>query len=277
MNVFGGATRGMDEGPRGPRGFRGKDSSIVDFGTWMRHTVTNNLQVNDENGAFFIEYPDKDLVRPKGKGKDITEWVSRSRRGGNLVAKKPSSVIEKIEDYYETPDRYAMKFNKTHYQSLESPFLDGRYETCGFICITFRTSSEEDQVLMGGHDPSHRSPRMPASEIKVSGATEITIQIHDVKEIIQHSCKEWTTLFIEYNSDTKLSHFTYDVNGIMGSFTCPSIHGGTWSGFHLGCRWDGTDYLDGEIASVETYENEDTAAPLPDTLKNIVINNQTIS
>ena len=275
MNVFGGATRVMGEGPRGPRGFRGKDSSIVDFSTWLPRTVINNLQVNDEVGAFFIEYLDKDLLRPKGKGTDITQWISRSRTGGNLVAKKPSSVIEKIEDYSETPDRYAMKFNNTHYHAPESAFLFGMAGTCGFICITFRTNSEKDQVLIGGPDLSGRYPHIPSSEIKVSGATEITIQIHGVQEIIQHSCKEWTTLFIEYNSDEKLSHFTYDVNGIMGSFTCPSMRGAVKSGFHLGCRWNGTDYLDGEIVSVETYENWDTAAPLPDTLKKIVIDNQT--
>ena len=268
MNVFGGATRAMDEGPRGPRGFRGKDSSIVDFSTWLPHTVINNLQVNDENGAFFIENPDKDLIRQKDK--TITEWVSRSRRGGNLVAKKPSSDIEKIEHYFAT-ERYAMKFKKTHYQSPDSPFLGGGRLTCGFICITFRTNSEEEQVLMDGNGDS----RHPPCEIKLSGATEITIQIHDVKEIIQHACKKWTTLFIEYNSDRHLSHFTYDVNGIVGSFTSPSTPLERW-GFHLGCRWNETDYLDGEIASVETYETYNTAAPLPDTLKNIIIKNQRI-
>ena len=266
MNVFGGATRAMDEGPRGPRGFRGKDSSIVDFSTWLPNTLINNLQVNDESGAFFIENPDKDLIRQKN-GKTITEWVSRSRRGGNLVALEPSSEIEKID----FTDRYAMKFKKTHYKSQEGLFLGGGQDTCGFMCITFRTNSEDEQVLISGH---HHQLDKPPCEIRVSGATEITIQIHDVKEIIQHaSCKEWTTLFVEYNSDEKLSHFTYDVNGTVGSFTAPSCLFEIL-GYHLGCRGNGTNYLDGEIAAVETYENSNTAAPLPDTLKNIIINNQ---
>ena len=63
MNVFGGAASEgmMDEGPRGPRGFRGKDSTMNDFVTWLPQTVVNNLQFNDEKGAFFIEDPGRDL------------------------------------------------------------------------------------------------------------------------------------------------------------------------------------------------------------------------
>ena len=109
MNVFGGV-RSVNKGPRGPRGFRGKDGTMTDFGTWLPQTVVNNLQVNDEKGAFFIENPERDLIRKK---QVITEWVSRSkRRGRNFVAKQPSSEIELIEDFYDG-DRYAMKFKTT--------------------------------------------------------------------------------------------------------------------------------------------------------------------
>ena len=273
MNVFGGAASEgmMDAGPRGPRGFRGKDGTMNDFVTWLPQTVVNNLQVNDEEGAFFIEDPGRDLIRKK---QAITEWVSRSKRGGNFVAKQPSSEIELIEDYYEE-DRYAMKFKTTHYYSPELFLLPGASGSCGFMCITFRTYSEKEQVLICSV-PSI-APPSPASEIKISGANEITIQIHEVKEIIHHPCKGWTTLFIEYNSDNDLSHFTYDVNGIVGSFTTPIDHGAVESGIHLGCRWDNTNYLDGEITSVEMYENTNTSAPLPDTLKNVVIKNQKIN
>ena len=275
MNIFGGSTGTVvDKGPRGPRGVRGRDSSIVDLCTWLPHSVLDILQTNDENGAFFIENLDKDLVRPKGKGTDITQWVSRSRRGGNLVAKKPSSVIEEIEFLART--QYAMKFKTTHYLDAVSTFLQGRTDSCGFICITFRTNSEAEQVLMCQSSSSHhKPPPVVETEIRISGATEITIQVRGVKEIIQHSCKKWTTLFVEYNSDGELSHFTYDVNGIIGSFTAPSQTVETL-GFHLGCRFDETCYLDGQIASVETYDKSGTSAPLPDTLKSLVIENQKV-
>ena len=268
MNVFGGATRGMmDEGPRGPRGFRGRDSSMDDFSVWLPRTLVNSLQDNDENGAFFIENPEKDLVRDDKKL--ITQWVSRSRKGGNLISVKPASELEEIT-LPNDETRYAIKFKNMQYKCSRSSFLSDFPERCGFICITFRTNSEEDQVIICGN----KSPL----EIKISGATEITIQVSkNVKEIVQHSSlKEWTTLFLEYNSDKKTAHFTYDVNGTVGSFTSPVIWGAR-PGFYLGSRWDGTNFLDGEIASVEVYENKGTAAPLPDTLKNIVINNQKVS
>ena len=191
------------------------------------------------------------------------------------MAKKPSCEIEMIETPFDGV-RYAMKFKKNHYYCHGSYFIPPAPQSCGFICITFRTYSETEQVLIC-ESHSHRYPPITASEIKISGANEITIQIYDVKEIIHHPCKEWTTLFIEYNSDNHLSHFTYDVNGTVGSFTTPIVHGSEKSGVHLGCRWDNTNYLDGEIASVEMYENANTSAPLPDTLKNMVIKNQKIN
>ena len=117
MNVFGGAASGgmMESGPRGPCGFRGKDSSMNDFGTWLPQTIINNLQVNDEKGTFFIENPEKDLIRKK---QVIAEWVSRSERGGNFVTKKyPSTEIERIEDFFDV-DRYAMKLNSKQHTTF---------------------------------------------------------------------------------------------------------------------------------------------------------------
>lgn len=270
MNVFGGGSSLLDKGPRGPPGVKGRDGSIVDLCTWMPNTILRSLHENDESGAFFIENLDEDIIRSVGK--DITQWVSRSVRGGNMIAKKASKDIEKIEDYYDT-DRYALKFKTTHYHASQSPFLSSGIGTCGFICISFRTDSESEQVLLSGPDPSHHRPPIPASEIKISGSTEITIQIHNVKEIIQYPLKGWITLFVEFNADDKLSHFTYDVNGTMGSFTAPS-YSHAKLGLHLGCRYDEASYFDGQIASLETYSNYTNGTPLPDSLKHIVIQNQ---
>ena len=193
MNIFGGATGSMvDKGPRGPRGARGRDSSIGDFCTWLSHSVVNILQTNDESGAFFIENLDKDIVRPKGEGTDITQWVSRSRRGGNLVAKKASNAIEEVQSAFDLTTRYAMKFKTTHYHVAGTQFLGAGRGTCGFICITFRTDSEAEQVIMSATTSSH--PPTVETEIRINGATEIAIQVHGVTEIVQHACKKWTTL-----------------------------------------------------------------------------------
>lgn len=285
MNIFGGASGSLiDKGPRGPRGYRGKDSSLIELCTWLPMTVLENLQKSDECGAFFIQNLEKDIIRSKGiddnyvdvdgGGKPITQWVSRSKQGGNLVAKKASSELEEVQ--YGIQSGYAMTFKTTHYENKGASFLPASKGNSGFICITFRTHSERhDQVLISGLDPKKHQflPRL----IKVS-SIDITIQIGKATEIIQNECKEWTTLFIEYNSDDFLTHFTYDVNDgdIIGSFTCPNDILVT-PGFNLGCKWDETEYLDGQIASVELYDNYDAmnaGVPLPNSLKHLVTSNQ---
>ena len=48
MNVFGGARSRGGKGPRGPRGFPGKDSSINDFCTWLPNTILKQLEEHEE-------------------------------------------------------------------------------------------------------------------------------------------------------------------------------------------------------------------------------------
>ena len=156
----------MEEGPRGPRGFRGRDSSMSDFCTWLPGTVISNLQANDENGAFFIQNPETDLIRDDKKA--ITQWVSRSRSGGNLIASKPANKLETIHSTLDQKERYAMKFKNTQYKYHGSMFLARDYRNVWLYLHHF-SYSEEEQVLASGY--KSRSP--PGSEIKISGATEI--------------------------------------------------------------------------------------------------------
>ena len=86
MNVFGGSTS-LGKAVRGPRGFRGKDGSIIALCNWIPKPVLKSLQENDEKCCFTITDPKKDV---KTKGADITEWISRSSAGMNLLAEKPS-------------------------------------------------------------------------------------------------------------------------------------------------------------------------------------------
>ena len=275
MNVFGGGASGssMEKGPRGPRGYRGKDGSLTELCTWLPESVIDNLRKNEESGAFFIQNLEKDIIRSKGEngaaaaGTPITQWISRSKKGGNLVAKKAASELEEIETMGTSG--YAMSFKTNHYENRQSSFLTPQDKITGFICITFRTQSDrQDQVLISGPDPGNE--RAVIRLIKVS-QTDIMIQIGEVTEHIQISCKDWTTLFIEYNDDGDLTHFTYEVEGIIGSFTAPSPITLT-QGFNLGCKWHETEYFEGQIASVEFYDNyEAKGTPLPDVLKNLVI------
>ena len=88
----------MGNAIRGPRGFRGKDGSIIDLCNWLPKTVLKNLQENDEKCCFFITDPKKDLKRER-EGADITKWISHSNAGMSLVAEKPSREIEELLEY----------------------------------------------------------------------------------------------------------------------------------------------------------------------------------
>ena len=259
MNVFGGV-RSVNKGPRGPRGFRGKDSSIIDFCTWMPKTILKNLQTHDERGCFFIQNLESDLDR---KGKRIQKWISRSLPGLNLIADIPSSEIEQLED------RYVLNFQKTRYSSEELAILPNFPNMYGFFCITFRVTTDDEQVVISDYQERQDG----YCEIRVT-ANEIILHLHHTTEIIQHSCKNWTTLFIEYNTDEKVAHYRFNVNGVTGSFvgkTSRDIH----AGFALGSRWDDSYFLNGQMASLEMYWIPSSAS-LPEPVKEVIIKNQNI-
>ena len=260
MNVFGGAT-GMNFGPRGPRGIRGKDGSFIDFCNWLPQSLIGNLQSYDEKCCFIIRNPEKDLLR---KGSEIKEWISRSHFNLNLVAEKASSDIEQILE-----NRYVINFKKNRYTSNLLTLIENTPQTYGFLCVTFRVTADKDQVVLSNYQEHHER----YCEIKVT-VNEIYIHAHTATEIIQHPSKEWTTLFIEHNSDDKITHYRYDVNGQTGSFTAP-VSDMVHCGFALGSRWNNTYFLDGQIAALEIYSISNSAS-LPESVKKVVIKNQSI-
>ena len=261
MNVFGGG-KSFERGPRGPRGFRGKDSSIIDFCTWLPKTLLRNLQMHDERCCFIVQNLEKDVVR---KGKQIMTWVSRSLSGLNLIAQKPSEEIEELED------RFAINFEKTRYISDYLELLPNGPHTYAFLCITFRIATDEEQVLISNYQK--RTEKLGFFEVRVS-SNDIILSTHSVEETIQHSSKIWTTLFIEVNTDDAIAHYRYNVNGIVGSFVGQE-NDMAMTGFSLGSRFDDTYFLNGQIASLETYDVESSTS-LPDKVKEVIINNQTI-
>ena len=144
MNIFGGSTSENSEN-RGPRGFRGKDGSIVDLSIWMPQTILNNLQSNDESCCFII----KDLTRDvKRKGKIIEKWISRSKKG-DLKAEKASHEIEELED------RYVINFDKNRYSTESLSLFTNTAQAYGFLCVTFQVHGENDQVLISDYQTHH--------------------------------------------------------------------------------------------------------------------------
>ena len=232
VDVFGGSRRFRGgRGPRGPIGPKGAAGSIVDLCTWMPKTVLENLQRNDEQGCFSIQNPDKDLQR---KGAEITVWISHNATGSNLVAEKPSNKLEKLE---EPDDRYVINFENTRYIAEDLTLFADPPSSYGLLCITFRVTSDAEQVLISDYENDKRT----YCEIKVA-TNEILIHAHSIHEVIQHSCKDWTTLFIEHSSDETTTHYNYKINGLTGSFTSPADTDAS-NGFALGSRYDDTYFL----------------------------------
>ena len=264
VDVFGGSGSLKNRrGPRGPVGPRGLPGSIRDFCQWLPRTTIANLQKYDEDGSFFIVDPSKDLER---SGKEVKKWISRSVKGWNLIAEKASSDLVKLSD------RYVLGFKKNRYVISDDMMVLKTFPGCSaFLCITFKIFGEGDQVLISNYQEDNLDDYC---EIKVT-ATEIILHLHSDDEIIQRSCKDWTTLFVECNSDSTTTYFKYNVNGVTGSFSrpCSRIVEGCIA---MGSRYDDSHFLNGQVSALEFYE-VNHPSEVPDELKNIVIKNQRVS
>ena len=189
VDVFGGSGISKNtRGPRGPMGPRGQDGSISDYCQWLPATILKNLQENEEHGCFLIKDPTKDLTMNK---KEVKTWVSRTAEKFNLVGEKPSTDLIKLKD------RYVLGFKKNQYVSKDMTFMDTEEGSSGFLCVTFKVFGEGEQALLSNYS---NSTIEDYCEIRVT-SNEIILHIHSEDEIIQHSCKDWTTLFVGYNSD----------------------------------------------------------------------------
>ena len=84
MNVFGGTRSRRGKGPRGPRGFPGKDSSINDFCTWLSNKILKQIQEHEE-GSYLLNQknPEEDLIRDKNKA--ILKWKYRNLQMSDLL------------------------------------------------------------------------------------------------------------------------------------------------------------------------------------------------
>ena len=263
MNVFGGQVS-SGKAVRGPRGFRGEHgrSGIIDMAQFLPNSVLHTLQVYDEEGCFRVEDLNKDIKKDKGK---IVEWLSRSATKHNLASEMtPPELVDVL------PSRHALAFQNTRLVNDNMPFLTNDPITVGFICITFKVTSFEEQVLVSSFD----DPDEDFKEIQVSRDT-IIIHYGEGEEIIQHMCTEWTTLYIGYHALLHQTLWDYIIDNdprTIGSFTSKSILGFS-PGMAVGSRYDGDYPFKGEISNIEVYHTSGQNS-FPDPVKNIVISKQ---
>ena len=284
VNIFGNeAVRGKkgDRGPSGPMGLPGKQGekgdsgSIEDSCTWMGNTVLKNLELYDDKGCFFIDDPSTDLQQNKEKA--FITWISKTMHRKNLIADIPAKQFSKKL----INDRYALMFDGTvrYYNEELGLFQIDSGNCSGFLCITFRTNSDDkDQVLLS----SFQMEENPYTEISISGA-EKKIVIKSKKEktkiiSIENDVKQWSTLYVEYKGyESKPTEYNYivkcgDSKIASGSFLL-DFDDMAMFGFAMGSRFNNTGFLRGEISSLEIYHVSETSKPFPECLKNLVINN----
>ena len=266
VDVFGGSRR--FQAPRGPRGPRGIPGTIKDMCAWMPKTILKNLQQNEEVCCFFVADPTKDIKR---KGGSITEWITRSDNKFNLTGERPAKSLTELRN-----ERHALVFKNTRYVSDDIMLLPNHPGTYGFTCVTFRTSSDQEQALLSNFDPVSSDWH----EITVTSTSLGNWGTENGKPKmfpIQHTCRYWTTLFIEYVATRHQTQFTYIINNdpkTTETFTFDSNQS-EMNGCAVGSRYNNTRFFQGEIASIEMYHIKGN--PPPQCLKDLVITNQLIT
>ena len=269
VDVFGGSRRSQGRGPRGPRGARGIPGSIKDFCKWMPNSILTQLQNHEE--FCYILSSSSDV---KGKDGKITEWLCRNKDNSSFIAEIPSELI-KIKD-----NKFALDFKRNRYKSTGQNIFTCEYG-CGHFCITFRIDAGEDlqAVVTNYHSPD------PLHDFHEIAATTNEIRILGYQNgkpsfvTLQHNCREWTTLFIEYQPSSSGIQGTAMLNNDPTtreefSFQMPL---GFSHGVCIGSRSDGNKFLTGAIHAVESYFREGITEELPPELKKLVIENQMIT
>ena len=262
------------QGIAGPRGKRGQPgiSGVADLCRLMPYTVLKNLRENDEVACFLITDLSKDILRD---GDKIKTLISRNVKRYNLTAVKPSKSLKKLDD------RYALVFDHSRYLGADI-VLDVHqpgYFSC--ICITFRVSAAAgagEQTLISNFEaPSSDS----FDEISVTNK-EIHIWMgKNSKEnpiTIKHDTHKWTTLYVELLASNDKVHGSYTVwsddKTLTGTFEADT-HYSQSLGISVGARRNDTQFLNGEISSIEIYNGAGKEG-VPEVLKKLIIENQFI-
>ena len=242
--------------------------------SWLPNMMLENLRQKEEAGCFLIRDIQKDIKR--GKDKQIVEWVSRADKKCNLKGKVPSREL--IELPFQRG--YALDFNKTYYTLDTGLFMSSYY---GFVCITFRTQHEEEQILLTNYDEDESE--VFVSDISVT-RTRISIlgsisTLNKQEVIIQHDCSRWTTLFIEWFFSTEGTvsgrYMINDDKEMIGTFRFSSGESVLEAGFSIGGRGSGISHpFIGGISAIEIHTSDYTQ-DMARSIKELVIKDQMLN
>jgi len=284
VNVFGEEVFRVRRGPPGVDGLPGPQGSKGDPGenginlmsVWMSNTLTKSLRENDENGCFFVRNL-KDIERD---GKKIKRWKTKCLNGKHLNAVRPTENLIKLPD----DQGYAIEFTNSLYIVKIALLMDYR-PGYGFFCVTFKTQEVKEQTLFSNHDKYNLD--YPANELLVSKSKISICGVKNEKPAtfsIDHDCRDWTTLFVEWNVNKvqNESTFHYIINNdkqLTGSFSFDTF-------------WTTTDFIavgdrdgdslykpfNGQVRAIEFYFSTDIldGKCLPTSLRNKIIESQCV-
>ena len=262
-----------ERGKVGPKGDVGPAGSIKDMCTWMSDTVLNNLQKTEEECHLVIEDTSKDIERDGERF--IREWVSRT---GKCNATADADFASK--DLVKLPnDREAIIFHKNRYFIEDLVLIPHDRGSWGYICITFRTSSSQNQAVVSNYqDAQENYVEIYATDTEIGLTSTLTKQ--PFHYIIQHVNRNWTTFFLEYIGSEKNTTFKYDINDgeDTDTFSMENIDGEV-EGIAIGARLDDTHFLQGEIASFVSYHREHAHTNgkfMPTSLRKLIISHQMV-
>ena len=281
VNIFGEEAVRRRRGPPGVDGLPGPqgdpgENGIDLMSVWMSNTLTKSLRENDENGCFFIRNL-KDIERD---GKKIKRWITKSSNGKNLNAVRPSESLVKLPD----DQGYAIEFTNSLYV-VDIPLYMGFMSGYGFFCVTFKTQEVKEQTLFSNHDK--QNPDYPGNELLVSKSKISICGVENEKPAsfsIDHDCRDWTTLFVEWNVNTvqNKSTFHYIINNdkkLTGSFSFDTFWI-TTDFIAIGDRDDDSLYkpFNGQVRAIEFYFSTDIldGKCLPTSLRNKIIESQCV-
>ena len=273
VDVFGGSVYGL-RGKRGPPGPKGCPGSIDDMCKWLPKTMLKSYQENEESGCYFITDLKKDIL--KNRNGEIIEWVSRSDTKINLKGKVPTKDIVKLPN----DKGYALSFHKTHYRAGLKTFMT--LKGYGFLCITFRTKIDKEQILLSNFDDDN--PDNPFNQILASKSSLFIVGFVDEKKIkipIMHDCSKWTTFFVDWVVEYTDGHGcitgTYMIDGnkkLVGTFKFTrSFVSGDF--IDVGSEPNDVRSFTGDIRALEIY-TPFYGKIIPQSLKELVIQNQLI-
>ena len=146
--------------------------------------VLKQFREGEEEGCFLLSDPVKYIKR---KGGEILEWISRSNKKYNLTAARAS------KSFIELPNgRYALNFQKSCIlMIIVNLALMGM---CAIHSIHNVTTNRPSLQIMILQIPLYLMKYHLLTRKNIYGDKKMQ-NPHII--IIQHTCRDWTTLFIE--------------------------------------------------------------------------------